>query len=412
MDHRRKKVTKTETTDLPICLLEEILSRLPMRSPALGQCRLVCKTWLHLISETYFSKLKLESHPRMLVKTIPETYQSREIISVRIAEGVNGRTFQVERSKKLVPKKDLPTSNFELVNSCRGLLCISEGKSRNVIHVCNPVFREHITISVNRPLPFYQNSFCLGLGITNGKDEFKVLRTFCLKTNRRASGYPRAEIYTIGTKKWRRIGNPLSCIEKLDFDTSVHGYIHWIPDQKILQFICSFNFGKEQFGQLPLPPTYDGNDARVKLGVLKDCLCVSVPEKVGSVDKFGIWVMKKYGIKQSWIQQYVIENLYPDVGRLKFYEPLIFLSTGEILISFNGEFLVCYNTTLKKLARKSTITQTKGGIHAIAYNPSLVSLNVVARGEKVRKLPEPEKKKGDEEGKVSTLSSEIGVRFC
>ncbi|KAJ7014654.1 hypothetical protein NC653_004078 [Populus alba x Populus x berolinensis] len=302
MDHRRKKETKTETTDLPDCLLEEILSRLPRRSPALGQCRLVCKTWLHLISETFFSKLKLESHPRMLVKTIPETYQSREIISVRIAEGVNGRTFQVERLEKLVPNKDLPTSNFELVNSCHGLVCISEGKSRNVIHVFNPVFREHITIS----------------------------------------------------------------------------------------YICSFNFGKEQFGQLPLPPTYDGNDVRVKLGVLKDCLCVSVPEKVGNVDKFGIWVMKRYGSKQSWIQQYVIENLYPDVGRLKFYEPLIFLSTGEILMSFNGEFLVCYNTTLKKLAKKSTITQSKGGIHAIAFNPSLVSLNDVARGEEVRALPEPE----------------------
>ncbi|KAG6793813.1 hypothetical protein POTOM_003036 [Populus tomentosa] len=390
MDHRRKKETKTETTDLPDCLLEEILSRLPRRSPALGQCRLVCKTWLHLISETFFSKLKLESHPRMLVKTIPETYQSREIISVRIAEGVNGRTFQVERLEKLVPNKDLPTSNFELVNSCHGLVCISEGKSRNVIHVFNPVFREHITISVNRPLPFYHNSFCLGLGITNVRYEFKVLRTFCLKTNRRAPDYPRAEIYTIGTKKWRRIGNPLSCIEKLDFDTSVHGYIHWIPDQKLLQYICSFNFGKEQFGQLPLPPTYDGNDVRVKLGVLKDCLCVSVPEKVGNVDKFGIWVMKRYGSKQSWIQQYVIENLYPDVGRLKFYEPLIFLSTGEILMSFNGEFLVCYNTTLKKLAKKSTITQSKGGIHAIAFNPSLVSLNDVARGEEVRALPEPE----------------------
>ncbi|KAJ6752035.1 hypothetical protein OIU85_002455 [Salix viminalis] len=306
MDHRRKRVTKNEITDLPVCLLEEILSRLPMRSPALGQCRLVCKTWLHLISETYFSKLQFESHPRMLVRTLPETYRSREIISARIAEGVNGRTFQVERSKKLVPERELPTANFDLVNSCHGLLCISEGKYRNVIHVCNPVFREHITI----------------------------------------------------------------------------------------KFICSFNFGKEQFGQLPLPPTYDGNDVRVKLGVLKDCLCVSVPEKVGSVDKFGIWVMKKYGVKQSWIQQYVIENLYPDVGRLKFYEPLIFLSTGEILVSFNGEFLACYNTKMKKLVKKSTITQTKGGIHAIAYNPSLVSLNVVARGEKVRALPEPKKNKG------------------
>ncbi|KAK9902485.1 hypothetical protein M0R45_001574 [Rubus argutus] len=96
-----------------------------------------------------------------------------------------------------------------------------------------------------------------------------------------------------------------------------------------------------------------------------------------------MWVMKDYGVQESWTKTIVVEGLYlPELDN-DVYEPLVFLRNGEILLCYNDWIVVCYNQGTKSL-RETRVAQTGSHFRAIGYNPSFVSLQEVAKGEKVR----------------------------
>ncbi|KAK9933588.1 hypothetical protein M0R45_020780 [Rubus argutus] len=151
-------------------------------------------------------------------------------------------------------------------------------------------------------------------------------------------------------------------------------------------FIHSFNFETEKFHTLPPPGYFRPIEKQfkelLKLGVVDGCLfsCVCGDD----TSQFDMWVMKDYGVQESWMKTLVVEGLYlPELDN-DVYEPLVFLRNGEILLCYNDWIVVCYNQGTKSL-RETRVAQTGSHFRAIGYNPSFVSLQEVAKGEKVKR---------------------------
>ncbi|OMO95383.1 hypothetical protein COLO4_15938 [Corchorus olitorius] len=390
---KRKKASgsperdENEGTELPPSLLMEIFLRLPIMT--LGKCRCVSKTWFRIISSPEFAKLHLSVSPTcILIKNKPPQSESKRLLLSQVFEVPGTKRFRFDRMN-FTPRFDLPNIGFQLVNSCNGLVCLS-GDKAEFIYVCNPVLGEYITIQVPDDSDSYGRSF--GLGFSSRSNIFKVLHTFSLRTEEPGlllggTRTSKAVIYTLGTGLWRSIENVPDDIEfRCWFNSFLHGTLHWATVKEKPELCCKitcFNFEDDLFGEIPAPPQFQldlGTYDELRLGVYDGCLSACCYH--GAWDIY-IWVMKEYGVKESWVTQFQINSYDPTDGyEIEFYYPLIFLKNGEIIISFNNEQVVSYNLKRETL-RDTGLSRTRGEFDAVGYTPCFVSLEDVANGEQI-----------------------------
>lgn len=100
-------------------------------------------------------------------------------------------------------------------------------------------------------------------------------------------------------------------------------------------------------------------------------------------EKFEIWVMEEYGIKESWTKKFVLSNL--EVQHYVSYQPLYFLSSGEILICEDDESIGVYVPKLKRI-HEAKFYKGKDCFLVTAHNSSFVSLQDIAKGEELTVL--------------------------
>ncbi|KAM0985059.1 hypothetical protein ACFX13_012593 [Malus domestica] len=369
---------------LPKALIVEILSRV-LSIKTLLNCRCVCKEWLSLIFDPEFTRLHASRSPiGILIKTYPPIRKSRRLDFTHILDSA-GSDLQLEKIR-FSPKNSLPIGampEFRLINSCNGLLCFSGANRDYPCFVCNPILGEYITIPHTDNTRNRNSCFFVGLGFSSAMNEYKVLRM---------TNGTEAEVYTIGSGVWRSIGNAPGDIDQLPFNAFLHGALHWVSySSKSPEFIHSFDFETEQFRPLPVPslPVNQFSDCFL-LEVIGGCLhlCVFGDD----CSKFDMWVMKEYGVQKSWTKVLVFEKLYDCVEELccDVYEPIMYLSNGEILMLYNNRAIVCYNGERKSF-REIKITWTQAPFEAIAYSPSFVSLYNVSNGEDMKRVQRHEK---------------------
>lgn len=355
----------------------DILSRLPVIT--LLSCRCVCKRFLHIVSDPEFARLHLSRSPiSILIKTLPPVNGSKRLQVSQIED--NGVGYDYTRLE-FSAKDSVPTCEFGHMNSCNGLLCVAGFEKDDPVYVCNPILGEFVTLA--SPSKGRHRGSFLGLGYSAVTDEYKVLQTFypLVESDHR---YVEVEICTIGTGAWRSIGIGPKDLVTLPFNSFLNGSLHWSTcTTNGSQFIHAFNFVTERFGAVPPPPRFSQENKKftdlMRIGVLGGCLYAIFFE---SSLRFDIWVMKQYGVKESWSIQYAVENLYPRQHSWDLYEPVVVLRNGEILLVYNSDLVVCYNPQRKGL-RGSKMFRTRSQFNAIAYTPSLVSLYVVAKGEQI-----------------------------
>ncbi|KAI8545945.1 hypothetical protein RHMOL_Rhmol07G0077000 [Rhododendron molle] len=195
-----------------------------------------------------------------------------------------------------------------------------------------------------------------------------------------------AEIHTLGTESWKRIGCAPSSTKgyKLKFPSYLNGALHWLlMDSNISEYIASFNFDKEIFQPIPLPPLGRGMTGwewetmkDIVLGALKDRLCICHHDSVSF--EIEVWVMKKYGVKKSWTNVFRIDTTTEMSRWLHVvYEPISYLRNGSILFFHRlANAVVCYNAKGRFSSLKFLkIRGVKSKYEAIAYTPSFISLN-------------------------------------
>nr|XP_011462792.1 PREDICTED: uncharacterized protein LOC105351075 [Fragaria vesca subsp. vesca] len=193
------------------------------------------------------------------------------------------------------------------------------------------------------------------------------------------------------------------------FNAFLHGALHWTRKYwtRSGDFMYLFNFETEKFGTVP-PPSHFAPKDLCSLGVSEGCLLLC--GYGGNTSKFEMWIMRDYGVQESWTKTFVIESLNPR----KAYDPNMFLSNGEILMSYGDGVgaVVCYNPETKSI-RETSIAPIESQFVVTGYSPSFVSLHDIAKGQMVKRIRNNENfNKLFTEGSITAAGSGTSAHQC
>ncbi|KAH7864913.1 hypothetical protein Vadar_028288 [Vaccinium darrowii] len=269
---------------------------------------------------------------------------------------------------KFKPKCDVLTEGLDVLSSCNGLIFFHCTWTYGPYVICNPVINEYVIVPQIRKA-FYRH-FGSGFGFCSGTNEYKVLRF--LSPSLGCGSQVEAEINTLGTNLWRRVGEAPLYLCGYSGGCFLNGALHWIvhDTKNYFQSMCCFDFGKGRFQPFPVPSKFHGLPGQISvdamsLGVLKDGLSLCHRPFDYTLH---IWMMKDYAVQESWTKVFVINPLVaPDVS--DDYEPLMILKNGDILMLYASSFMVSFNTRDRtyRLVRVKGIPDI---IRALTYIPS------------------------------------------
>ncbi|CAN0856124.1 F-box protein At3g07870 [Linum grandiflorum] len=402
-----KKRMELSMEELDSNLLMEILSRLSLKD--LSHCRLVCNPWLKLIGNPEFVKLHRSTSlaTGILMRSEYDSYCARGMRRHQLAmvEEQDGTGFQVVERMSFSRRVNFPNVDFNIVGCCHGLICLSEEEEDeddygeeiewDYVYVCNPILRQYVTIPVCKSMKF-KHTTSFSFGFCASTNQYKLVQTYEPIEEDRGDddNVPAAEVYTLGTGQWRRIGDALASVEyaSLSFDTFLHSSLHWIgsSEGRISDSLFCFDFEKEEFRELPSPSQLaNDSSSSLKLGVLNGCLFAAF-SRTDDPGKLQIWVMKDYG-KDSWMKHLVIGNL--DAGR-KYLSPLVFSNKGKkVLIKCEESQVVCYDVETGN-AEETPMFQTRARrCYPYSFTPCFFSLEDLAGKERFKKLLRQVKRK-------------------
>ncbi|KAK4283593.1 hypothetical protein QN277_000528 [Acacia crassicarpa] len=353
---------------LPDELIEEILSRLPVKS--LLRFRCVCKRWNSLISDPYF----VRKHLRLSTQS-PNFTHHRIILSCTTAE-FNFKSCHVNSlfNNPSTISEDLhyPVKNkFRhdgIIGSCHGLLCFAI-KAESVL-LWNP------SIRVSKKSPPLGNNWrpgcytAFGFGYDHVTDDYKVVAVFC-----DANVYfneTKVKIYSMASNSWRKIQDfPFGVTPYQNSGKFVSGSLNWAANYSSgptsLWVIVSLDLHSETYREVH-PPEYEKEECSTPtLGVLKGCLCMNYDHKK---THFVVWLMKDYGVRESWMKLVSIPYL-PNPEDFSYSVPYCISKNGKVLLMFEFD-LVLYDPKDQSF-KYPRIEGGKGWFDAEVYVETLVS---------------------------------------
>lgn len=356
--------------NFPQEIILDILSRIPVKS--LLKFRCVSKTWRYLISTPHFIK----SHLAMSRQS--KDHANHSLVLVPIDSQTQFYTCSIysilyEMSPVKALKLQLPMQNpyprLSLVGCCNGLFCILEG-SHDLI-LWNPSTRKSKKLPYSGADTFRFRYFKYGFGYDESRDDYKVVEMCCFYRYG-VNIETVINVYSLRTNSWRRIQDyKQGGLITSPFGVFVNGALHWLVHFKtgfnISWGILSLNVTEEEsYGEI-MQPEYENGSFTLTLGVLEGCLCVFC-----NYDQFrmDVWLMKEYGVKESWIKLVSITHIIGSKGQVS---PLFVSEDCEILL-INDFCLMVYNWKEHKFTnREIRISGASFQGTATTYIESLVS---------------------------------------
>ncbi|KAJ9551938.1 hypothetical protein OSB04_015983 [Centaurea solstitialis] len=261
--------------NLPEEVMVDILSRLPVKK--IIHCKCVCKKWHNLVNDSYFIDLHLSRSPAGFMA---HDYANR------LDGSISGILKWVE---------------------------IEDGLEHHSLH------HEHVlNFDLNGYLPApIPDTYLFSVGSVNG--------LICILQRGVKVGVKVDNVYICNPITREYLTLPRSQNPKDGFI----GYnIHWeVYHEDSPGSIFTFDLDKETFQLFPSPSIEPGamQKSTRNLGVLRGCLC-----RLDIYDfHLKIWVMKQYGIKESWHKELVITQPICAKSRLD----------GTILVVVGGKML-------------------------------------------------------------------------
>ncbi|KAK9285587.1 hypothetical protein L1049_024782 [Liquidambar formosana] len=213
-----------------------------------------------------------------------------------------------------------------------------------------------------------------GFGFHPGSDEYKVVRIVEYESvvyNYNLDKFEPSldqsvEVFTLGGDDWKpKRKNPF-WLRMQPCEASVNGALHWFAQAKLFyaQIIVGFDLLDEVFRQIPIPH-WSLNESNSILMVLGGCLSVVVY----SGNYLDIWLMKEYGVKESWTKEITIR---PDILMDGNYRPLCILKNGKILLEYANRQLLSYDPETKNY-KKIKIDKLPGEFQEISHIESIIS---------------------------------------
>ncbi|KMT18166.1 hypothetical protein BVRB_2g023410 [Beta vulgaris subsp. vulgaris] len=237
--------------------------------------------------------------------------------------------------------------DYTVVNECNGLVLLTSWRQWDPFVICNLLMGEQITVEqCSRPGNWSVVDY--GLGYCPVSRQFKVLRVLqnneddessddeIIEDNNNNDKFFVADIQTLGSNEWRTVEGEAP----LNFDTLgigaflesgafLHGSLHRYSNMD--NSIWSFHFSKEQFCQVPTLDEMKRGGYKCLHVFDNSCLVLTSVNKL--LDQCVVWIMKEYGVEDSWVKFCVVETQYcfPVVPMLRMS------SSREILFSHYNE---------------------------------------------------------------------------
>ncbi|KAK9285982.1 hypothetical protein L1049_025184 [Liquidambar formosana] len=372
----QQRRTRDYMSKLPHYVVMDIFCKLPLKS--LLSCRFVCKAWRDLISDPCFATLHLAKAPAILMFQIGNF----EILGETNIFMVEPEANHPDAITKVNMGFNIPKSDAKIIGSCNGLLCLWDDLSPDSFYISNPVTGECMTLPKIKRGPKHLSAS--GFGISSKTKQYKVITM----TYRQVLSHElEAQIHTVGSGTWRTIGHvpyDFSCALSGIF---LNGALHWIArDDNKSGLLCAFDIENEQFLTIPLPPiSFFGRKIDwSNLGVLGGCLCVfaSGENLFFFYSKLEMWVLKDYGVKDSWTKA-LVEDPVAKHRWDKIWLELI--RNKESLVLSYENYLVYYDPRTKRL-RKLYICGTQSRIKVFPHIPRFLSLEAIMLGESSKVL--------------------------
>ncbi|KAM7502735.1 hypothetical protein LguiB_001639 [Lonicera macranthoides] len=325
---------------LPPDALTEILTRLPLK--IILQCTIICKSWYSLITSpnfinAHFILSNSRKETRLLIRESVEKSR-KEKYSVHW----DNDAFD-EYAKFSFPYSSMLTGELRIVGTCNGLVCLSDDRFGFVrtMYLWNPSIRKFVTLP-NPDITYmshgvYSNSF--GFGFDAATNDYKIVRIVYIEKGV-FSDRLEVELYELGTGSWRRItgGNFPYVILHCSPQAFLNAVVHWFGYDRAQGgdlLIVTFHMRNEALGVLkfPLSVQFEKDwEIRLGLGVYGESL--SLIHKPRNDDSCNIWMMKDYGIAESWTKQFTI-----NLTKFDLWRPSYFRENGDILLVKSNGYL-------------------------------------------------------------------------
>ncbi|KAM7511442.1 hypothetical protein LguiB_010317 [Lonicera macranthoides] len=355
---------------LPHEIMVVILCRLPVKS--LLQFKSVCKLWYSLISSPQFVKMHLNQGFRQ---------RERIMLSSNPYKVVNPVYFMDCSGFYPLERIDFPLTDTGCTHlvygSCNGLVLIIAYRNSKIF-LWNPFMREcrEIPSLPNKPIsncrPMYY-----GLGYDSSTCDYKLV--LFIFDHVFASSFE-SFVFSLKANRWKKkIGtceynsgnyytNPA---------TVVNGALHWVMlDCSVHSKCCHckvvyFDLADEKLKDMPLPDLGMGLGIEaLHLGVLGEYLCILRLER-NRVSRYAcVWVMKEYGVGESWTN--VLNFTYNEPSRG--VAPFCFMKDSEIVVEMKVKNALLAVNCVSKTTRFIPIPIRTGHAMPFTHVESLVSV--------------------------------------
>uniref|UniRef100_A0A2N9J996 F-box domain-containing protein n=1 Tax=Fagus sylvatica TaxID=28930 RepID=A0A2N9J996_FAGSY len=306
---------------LPDELVLEILHRLPAKS--LIRFRCVSKSWNSLITSPTF----INSHLTQSLSLFSNS-NSNTLIVRHCASHPNIEHYKLFRDENdsfdQIQQLDFPVSSrrihhFMLIGSVNGLFSLHE-QERFILW--NPSIKKSITLP--KPCITFKIhgsvSSHLALGFDPRSNDYKVVRIAFISRNH-IPGEPEipiVEVYSLSEGSWRITSASASFPPGISFNdwnhpaASLNGAVHFAVHDRgnaYCPLVLSFDLGDEVFRVISVPNGMFGAGDSVHTSVFGGSLSLLCHDtRKHTVNKCcSIWVMKEYGVVDSWTKQFTVD---------------------------------------------------------------------------------------------------------
>ncbi|KAK8635434.1 hypothetical protein V6N13_004171 [Hibiscus sabdariffa] len=372
-------------------LICEILRRSSVKD--LLRFRCVSKVWRSLIDDSGFIKLHL-SHS---LETSANLSLLLSLCGKDNIYSVNFASLKTAQRLKFPGDESDEGRDFAVLGSCNGLLALLERqdvplelfmrwlfKRKEEFYLWNPSTRKSQMLPVNE-IGFTPDVFSLpyvfyGFGYDPISDDYKLVRIvqcFCLIVDFFES---EVMVYSLKTNCWRRkVDFPFYVKYTRTYAVLANNALHWEVSKKPerdsenfdadFDLIAAFDLGTEEYRVIELPDCL-GEHLTTNINAMGGCLCLIASYEEDCV--VDIWIMKEYGVKESWTKFVSIKTecfeARPDVL------PLVYSKNGDKVLLHVGGMLFFYDLRSKK-ADKVEIEDAPGLFKVEMMVESLVPLN-------------------------------------
>ncbi|KAF5180595.1 F-box protein cpr1 [Thalictrum thalictroides] len=374
-----RKRGRTLSLTLSNDITREILSTVPVED--LLRFKFACKSWYTLLHDPFFINLHLNQSISNYNFAFMVCSNFKVVFSVDF--DISSSSFKLKKPVKI----DCPFEAFQIYGSCNGIFLVCIFLRSYKICLWNPTTGEYKDLSDTLPKnpkhtqPFLHVVYWLGYDLS--RDDYKVIRM---------SYYHKGTItdihvYSLRTNSCKKFHNVPYFIlglvyPKYSNSGGIHlnGAIHWLgkhvsDTNDFLLRIVSFDLANDEFKDLLLLPNVLLNDKSKRLGIFEECLCIYQVNKDSYIDVF---IMKEYGVKESWMKILSINDLR--IYNMRHFKAICITNNGKLLVQWDHKNLALYDP--KHGGRKCGDVKieglsTRSYLNIGTYVKSLVSLEAI-----------------------------------